>query len=176
MNSFKKKFLGGAAAGAAVLALSACLLPTGDGEGLTISGDVPPPDTNLTYIQAQIFSKKCADCHGGNTPFAGLNLSSVAATRASIYDDATNTWKLASTAPTVQPRYRILGGELNDSGRVLNVAGASVDSSFIYQKVTAGPYKQGGGSRMPLGRPSDFLTPDELGLLEAWIKKGASLK
>lgn len=176
MNTRMKKILGGVSVGAALLTLTACLLPTGNGSGLGPSGDVPPPDTNLTLIQAQIFDQKCADCHGGTTPFMGLNLSSVALSKASLYQNG--AWRLSQTAPTTSPRYRILGGTLDANGKVTSAAGASKDSSFLYQKVTAGPYKNGtnGGSRMPLGRPTQYLTDSELELLAKWIEKGASLE
>lgn len=174
MNKRLNKILGGFVAGASAFALAACLLPVGNGVGLTASGDVPPPDTNLTYVQAQIFSKKCADCHGGSTPALGLNLSSVAATKASIYNSTNGTWRLSLVASSTQPRFRIKGGTLDSTGKVTSTTGASADSSYIYQKVSSDTPKSGG--RMPLGRANEYLTTAELGLLRAWIEKGASLE
>src|SRR5690606_20951830 len=91
MNFRMNKFLGGLAAGAAVLALSACLLPTGDGEGLdSIGNPIPavPPDTNLTFVVETVLASKCGLCHGNDpSPSNPLSLKNPAQARATLFNE-----------------------------------------------------------------------------------------
>lgn len=161
MNTFKKKFLGGMAAGAAVLALSACLLPVGDGENLTIDGrPIPPvpPDTNLTFVVENVLSSKCGACHGVDPSTSDpLSLRNVTQARATLFNED-GSERLTYQLPEVQPRFRVLPNE--------------PDSSYLLQKVITGSPKT--GDRMPRNAPA--LSADEINIIRRWIEKGAPLE
>jgi hypothetical protein len=159
MNIRMNKFLGVAAAGAAVLALSACLLPTGDGEGLGPSGDVLPPDTNFTFVYATVFENTCTGCHGNSPTGDALNLRSK--------DDALGTLfgagganRLTTAAQTENPRWRVY--RTSDSTGI-------ADSSYIYVKLLPGTPKN--GARMPL--TGGYLTNEQIHIVKRWIEQGA---
>ena len=159
MNFHMNKFLGGMAAGAAVLALSACLLPVGDGEGLTISGDpipLTPPDTNLTFVFDHVFKTRCAGCHGSEPAGDAMNLaSSVASARDALFPNGEP--RLTAQLPDVQPRWRVLPDE--------------PDSSYLLQKLIMDDPKA--GVRMPQG---GMLNDELIEIVRTWIRNGASLE
>lgn len=159
MNTFKKKFLGGVAAGAAALALSACLLPVGDGEGLDrIGNPIPetPPDTNLTFVFNNVFKTRCAGCHGTEPAGDAMNLaSSVAAARDALFPNGEP--RLTAQLPDIQPRWRVLPDE--------------PDSSYLLQKLITDDPKS--GVRMPQG---GTLNDELIEIVRTWIRNGASLE
>jgi hypothetical protein len=155
-----KKIWAGVFAGAVLSVLSACLLPAGDGEGLTPDGTwIPavPPDTNLTFVVNTILKPKCSGCHGANPVGDPIQFNSVSAARASLFN-SDSTKRLTAEEPTVHPIYRVTPG--------------SADSSYLYQKINSASPKS--GVRMPQDGP--YLTTAQINVIRRWIEKGASLQ
>jgi len=140
-----------------VILVSAC--KAGNGEGLTDQGrpneeittneneegsgsDVIKP--TLTSIQENIFTPVCASCHGGASPAAGQDLSSIESSIANLVN-----------VESSNPLYK----------RVLP---SSSLESFLYLKV-AGDSKA--GARMPLGQPA--LDEMSIQAIKQWIDDGA---
>lgn len=161
MNTFKKKFLGGMAAGAAVLALSACLLPVGDGEGLGRSGD-PLTDTTFTLVFNEVFSQSqpsCTGCHGAYPSGDALRLNNPQVALASLFGPGKAN-RLTTTDTDENPRWRIY--LTSDSTGV-------ADSSYLYVKLITDTPKN--GTRMPQG--GSPLTADQIKVVRRWIETGA---
>lgn len=101
---------------------------------MTGSGSSPPPlMATLDSIQANIFTPKCAGCHGGANPAENLNL------------DATHSYNdLINVPSTEQPSIvRVKPGDPSQSYLVIHIQkegdGASAtDLSFIEQWITDG--------------------------------------
>jgi hypothetical protein len=160
MNKLQKKILGGAAAAAAVLALTACLLPTGNGDGLSPSGDALTPDTNYTVVRNLVFSQAgCLGCHGASPTGDAMNLSSATTAQATLFG-AGGANRLTTTAQALNPRWRIY--RTSDSTGI-------ADSSYLYVKVASTTPKN--GDRMPLNRAP--LTADQIKIIRRWIETGA---
>jgi len=140
-----------------VILVSAC--KAGNGEGLTDQGrpndeivtneneegsgsDVIQP--TLTSIQENIFTPICASCHGGASPAAGQDLSSIESSIANLVN-----------VESSNPLYK----------RVLP---SSSLESYLYLKV-AGDSKA--GARMPLGQPA--LDEMSIQAIKQWIDDGA---
>lgn len=161
MNFRMNKFLGGMAAGAAVLALSACLLPTGDGEGLdNIGNPIPPvpPDTNLTFVVETVLANKCGLCHGSDPSTTNpVSLKNPQQARATLFNEDGSA-RLTFQLPDVQPRFRVLANE--------------PDSSYLLQKVISSTPKA--GEKMPRNAPA--LNNEEITIIRRWIEKGAPLE
>ena len=100
--------------------------------------------TGLTAIQSQIFTPKCAGCHGNAVQQAGLNLAS-----GSAFSSLVNV-KSSQTMMTL-----VVPGNPNDSYLIHKLEGRA---GIV-------------GERMPKGGP--FLTTDEVGTITDWITAGA---
>lgn len=155
------KIWAGIFAGAALSVLSACLLPVGDGVGVDADGNPQAvvEDTVATFGQVQaIFNSHCISCHAaptgyGYTGTGGAANNGLDLTAGNSYAKIVNvtTYEL----PTTHPMYRIRPG--------------SPDSSYLYQKISGGPYKYGG--KMPLSGAA--LTASEVLKIRRWISQGA---
>jgi hypothetical protein len=135
---------------------------SGSGEGLTDQGrpleevivvddDISDDDSNedgiqptLAFIQEQVFTPICSTCHGGASPAAGQNLSS-------IENSIANLINVDSSNPDFK---RVLPGDS------LN--------SYLYLKITGNSLA---GSRMPLGGAA--LPDDMINAIKLWIDQGA---
>ncbi len=107
----------------------------------------PPPAVSLADLQATIFGPICSGCHtgGGATLPAAMNLSSTAATFASLVGVA------SIEVPALQ-----------------RVQAGNADNSYLIDKLEG---TQTVGSQMPLfGTPLDQATIDQV---RAWIDAGA---
>jgi len=138
-----------------IFLLSAC--QSGNGEGLNEQGqpvdkvikneieensDIIQPTLNA--IQERIFTPICSGCHGGASPAAGQNLSSIENSIANLINiDSSN------------PLYK----------RVL--PGSSLES-YLYLKITG---NNNAGARMPLGQPA--LDDASILAIKQWIDDGA---
>ena len=100
--------------------------------------------TGLTAIQSQIFTPKCAGCHGNAVQQAGLNLAS-----GSTFSSLVNVKSSQTTMTLVVP------GNPNDSYLIHKLEGRA---GIV-------------GERMPKGGP--FLTTDEVATITDWITAGA---
>jgi mono/diheme cytochrome c family protein len=98
----------------------------------------------LSSIQTQIFTPKCAGCHGNAVQQAGLNLAS-----GSSFSSLVNV-KSSQTSITL-----VVPGNPNDSYLIQKLEGRSGIS----------------GDRMPQGGP--FLTDAEVESITDWITAGA---
>jgi hypothetical protein len=159
METRMKKILAGLAVGTTLAALGACMLPAGDGEGLTAdrvdtSGTVQaPPDTNLTFVVNTILKPKCQACHGTNPPGGAVVFSSVAEARNTLFDNGNP--RVSTESPSTHPIYRVKPG--------------SPDSSYLYEKLVSATPKS--GVRMPQGGP--YLSDAQITVIRRWIQKGA---
>jgi mono/diheme cytochrome c family protein len=142
-----------------VIALSGC--GAGSGEGLTNQGrpleevveDVSEGNDDvvdegvqptLASIQEHVFTPVCATCHGGASPAAGQNLSS-------IEDSVANLINVDSSNPGFK---RVLPGDSS--------------LSYLYLKVAGNAQA---GARMPLGQPA--LPDKAINAIKTWIDQGA---
>jgi hypothetical protein len=155
-----KKIWAGIFAGALLsAALSACLAPVGDGVGLDEDGNPLVPDTTVTFGQVQaIFTDRCITCHAapsgfGYTGTGGAGNNGLDLTAGNSYAKLVNV--ATYEAPSTHPIWRVRPG--------------SPDSSYLYLKVSGGPYKSGG--KMPLTGAA--LTSSEIVKIRRWIAQGA---
>jgi len=137
-----------------------CLVSCGAGSGVGLdeSGrpinetvQSPTPDDqsvgikpDLTSIQENVFTPICSSCHGGVSPAAGQDLSS-------IENSIENLINVDSSNPEFK---RVLPG--------------SPLASYLYLKIT-GDSKA--GARMPLGQPA--LPIETINAIKQWIEQGA---
>jgi len=137
-----------------------CLASCGAGSGVGLddngrpineTAQPPIPDEqpdgikpNLTSIQEHVFTPICSSCHGGVSPAAGQDLSS-------IENSIENLINVDSSNPEFK---RVLPG--------------SPLASYLYLKVT-GDSKA--GARMPLGQPA--LPVETINAIKQWIEQGA---
>lgn len=135
---------------ASVLLLASC---SGSGEGLDENG-LPFDDTamqpaergTIAFLQANIFSPICSECHfGSNAPF-GLRLDSEESSYSFLVD--------------------VSSGERPE---LLRVSPGNPDESYIVLKIEGDTSIVGG--QMPLNRPP--LSPDDIEDLRDWISTGA---
>jgi len=138
-----------------IILVSGC--KAGSGEGLTDQGRpledviVVDGDTNddgiqptLSSIQAHVFTPICSTCHGGASPAAGQNLSSIENTIANLINvDSSNA-----------EFKRVLPGDAL--------------KSYLYLKITGNSLA---GSRMPLG--GSALPEETINAIKQWIDQGA---
>ena len=128
---------------------------SGDGDGLTKSGDLPA--SGLDLIQP-IFDAYCVRCHvtggsghsqTGGDDDDGLDLTSGASFAALVN-------RPTFQKPGEPPRWRVLPGE--------------PDSSYLMDKIRADSPKS--GNRMPQNGPP-FLSQADIELIRRWIEEGA---
>ncbi|ALO36363.1 hypothetical protein CMT41_17675 [Colwellia sp. MT41] len=136
--------------------LTACNAGNGenlDGQGQplepVIAEDITDDDGNeekstLLWIQDNVFSPICVECHGGANPAAGQNLS----------DLATSAKNLINVTSANANFKRVLPG--------------SAQNSYLYLKITGASQA---GARMPLGKPA--LSTDAINAIKQWITLGA---
>lgn len=166
MNTFKKKFLGGVAAGAAALALSACLLPVGDGVGLDENNNVlpaVPPDTNLAFVfENAIKPANCKNCHSSPSHESGISFMSLPATFNAFFT-ADSQPKLTNLLKTTHPTHLIQKG--------------SLDSSYLWHKIDPnGHATLKNGAKMPIPGVGSVLTNQHIAIIRAWILRGAPIQ
>ena len=125
----------------------------GSGEGLDAQGlplaqesETSQVEPTLEWLQDNVFSSICADCHAGANPAAGQNLSTLE-----------NTIDNLIGVPSSDPAF-------------LRVQPGAPESSYLYLKITGDPRA---GARMPLGRAP--LAQDVIDAIKAWIEQGALL-
>ncbi len=106
----------------------------------------PPVGPSFVEVQQEVFSTACADCHGGNNPAAGLDLSASVA-----YDNIVN----------------IPSGQRPEL--MLVEPGASLES-YLYIKLIGGEGVKSGTFRMPIG---GTLEDEQIALVAEWIDAGA---
>lgn len=105
--------------------------------------------TEFAAVQS-IFTTKCASCHGGASPAAGLNLGDGQAFKGLV---------------------PVKSAQMSSK---LRVAPGDFSSSYLYQKVIAGGAIATGTERMPLGCSGDScLSSAQVDTLKAWISAGA---
>ena len=138
---------------------SAVISCSGDGVGLTDTGDLPGsgPGTGFASVQP-VFDTNCVRCHApggigylqtGGDQQNGLDLTPAASWASTV---GQSTFE----SPDVPPRWRVLPGE--------------PDSSYLIQKLVSDSPKF--GSRMPFDGPP-FLSSSDVELIRAWIENGA---
>lgn len=114
-------------------------------------------DTTWKAIQRSIFAgKRCAqaECHGGDEPAGGLDLTPAVAYENLIYAD--------SKASLSSPLYRVYPGEQALSFLYLKLEAAGEEGAAL---------PPGGGSPMPVSESP--LTPEQLAAVRLWIRAGA---
>jgi hypothetical protein len=145
------------------LALGACSSseerPSKDAGADADAGSEPGSgcDSTWTAIQRSILQgKRCAqgECHGGDAPAGGLDLSADVAYKNLIF--------APSEASLSKPLYRVHPGEQALSLFYLKLAAASEEGSAL---------PPGGGSPMPVGE--EPLTTEQLAAVRLWIRAGA---
>ena len=157
----------------------ACILPVGNGVGLSASGDLPVYDTTLSIMVQPIFIKyQCTSCHSpGGTGYLGdvpLDLTS-GNSYASLVNVATYQ------GPDISPHFRV---RVDSSTTIPAGAPYSIgpdgmyrygnaDSSYLYHKCVASysPWKGSPSVLMPQNGP--YLSVDEINIIKRWIEKGA---
>jgi len=124
---------------------------------------LPPPSTQkgLTYAKdiQPIFKANCFDCHGPTRPKHGLRLDSLAATLKGSQDGEV-----------------IVPGKSDKSDLVINICWEAGPEHPMPPKPDTrrgGPGSPGTGNQPPPGPPRKELTPEEIGLIRAWIDQGA---
>jgi hypothetical protein len=101
-------------------------------------------NARLSAIQTQIFTPKCAGCHGNAVKQAGLNLAS-----GSSFSSLVNVKSTETSLTLVSP--------------------SDPDGSYLLHKLEG---RAGiAGERMPKGGP--FLSSDEIKTVSQWIADGA---
>jgi len=100
--------------------------------------------STLLWIQDNVFSPICVECHSGANPAAGQDLSNIAAS-------ASNLINIASANTNFK---RVLPG--------------SPQESYLYLKITGDSQA---GARMPLGKPA--LSDEAITAIKQWIALGA---
>lgn len=120
--------------------------PTSPTPTPTPGGGGGSPEVTFSTVQSQILSQRCAGCHGGGSPSAGMNLES-----GNAYESLVNK-------PSSEK-----------SGAVRVVPG-NAEASYLVQKLRgdAGIV----GLRMPRNGPP-YLTDDQINLVIQWINAGA---
>jgi len=129
----------------------------GNGENLNVQGQHLNPEvetiipitsdeqkSNLQWIQDNVFTPICSECHGGVNPAAGQNLSNIEASAKSLIN-------IDSFNPNFK---RVLPG--------------SPFKSYLYLKIIGDSQA---GSRMPLGKPA--LSEEAINAITQWISLGA---
>jgi mono/diheme cytochrome c family protein len=118
---------------------------------------LPPPSAqkDVTYAKdiQPIFKANCFDCHGATRPKNDLRLDSLAA-----------ALKGSRDGPVIVP------GKSEKSDLVINICWEAGPESPMPPKPEARP---GGPSPEPAGPPRKELTPEQIGLIRAWIDQGA---
>ena len=123
------------------LILAAC---GGSSESPTSPSPTPSPVTaTLSSIQNEIFTPRCASCHGALAP-GGLDLR------------AANAFANLVNSPSTQTT-------------LMRVAPGDPDASYLVHKLDGRSSIV--GSRMPQGGP--FLSTTEINVVRAWITAGA---
>ena len=131
----------------------------GNGENLNEQGQPFTPvmeaentETNvqdkstLLWIQDNVFSPFCVECHGGANPAAGQDLSNMVASANSLINVASANANFKRVLP-----------------------GAAADS-YLYLKITGNSQA---GARMPLGRSA--LSDEAVNAIKQWIDLGAAV-
>ena len=142
--------------GSVLWACVLCASCTGDGVGLTASGDLPA--AGFAREVQPIFDTHCTRCHApggigfngtGGDGANGLDLTSGSA-HSRLVDQRT------FEDPDSPPRWRVLAG--------------APDSSYVLQKIVTDSPKS--GRRMPFDGPP-FLSDAEIEIVRRWIADGA---
>jgi hypothetical protein len=154
METRIKKYVGGVLALSAALVVGACLNPTGDGEGLTKQGDVPPPVLLLSDVRP-IFNQ-CSGCHGASGPSGNMSLNNLV--------NATNAFFIITPGDTVpRPAFTTAGTGKN------RIQPGSPDSSHLWERITSSDPS----IMMP---PSGSRVSDaDKATIRQWIEEGARL-
>lgn len=155
MNFHMNKFLGGMAAGAAVLALSACLLPVGDGEDLDSIGN---PEVGVESLESifplfAIPATNCTGCHGTS---AGMNLDG--------FDNAFNSFFEIVDGDTIPRAASTTAGAGKN-----RIEPGDAEASHLIERITATD-----GTKMPLG--SGRLSDPDIERIRKWINDGALIR
>ncbi len=166
METRMKKILGGLFALATVLLIGACLSPVGSGAGLDSDGNdtshsgtviVVPPETTLAALIQPIFNQKCIGCHAtGGTGWSGTGGSSGGLDLTTGHSYASLNGVATFELPGQDPMFRLTPG--------------SLDSSYLYQKISTTTPKY--GVRMPQFS-STGLSANQIKAIKRWIEKGA---
>ena len=131
-----------------IISLTGC--SAGNGEGLDSDGqpvsDGLDAEATLTWIQDNVFSVICADCHAGANPAAGQDLSTM--------DNAVQN---LINVPSSNPEF-------------VRVKPGAPEQSYLFLKITGDPRA---GARMPLGRAP--LPQSTIDAIESWIQQGAQV-
>ncbi|HEX2613121.1 MAG TPA: hypothetical protein VHO02_05985 [Fibrobacteria bacterium] len=165
-----KKIWAGIFAGALLsAALSACLLPVGNGEGLDKNNrPIPavPPDTNLAFVFANaIGPAKCANCHSSTSHESGISFKTEQTTFNAFFMSDSVTPQLTKQLQSTFPIHRVQPG--------------SLDSSYLWQKIDPDGHPQSSlknGAKMPIAGNGSALTADHIKIIKAWILRGAPVK
>ena len=124
MNTLAKKISLGASITSLALLTAACLMPVGDGEGLTISGELPPDVVTLETVQPAFQRAGCIQCHSGSNPAGGMALNSVANARDAFFAIAgSDTTPVAAATTAGAGKNRIEPGD--------------PDASHLYERITS---------------------------------------
>jgi len=121
------------------------LPPPSEQKGVTYAKDIQP-----------IFKANCFDCHGSAPrPKHGLRLDSMAGALKGSQDGAV-----------------IVPGKSDKSDLVINICWEAGPEHPMPPKPEARPGAPGAGNQPP-GPPHKELTPEQIGLVRAWIDQGA---
>ncbi|KGJ95699.1 hypothetical protein [Thalassotalea sp. ND16A] len=119
----------------------------GDGLGGVWHLIFPEISPDIDTIQQRVFTPKCSGCHGGATPAAGMDLSSVEQSLASLVNVDANNMLFKRVLPS------------------------DAMQSYLYLKVTGDPQA---GERMPFMQ--DPLPNEEIQAIKEWIEMMAPVE
>jgi len=127
---------------------------------------LPPPSTqkDVTYAKdiQPIFKAACFDCHGATRPKHNLRLDSLEAALKGSQDGAV-----------------IVAGKSEKSDLVINICWEAGPEHPMPPNPPAraggpgAPNAPGAGNQPPPAAPRKELTPEQIGLIRAWIDQGA---
>jgi len=100
--------------------------------------------STLLWIQNNVFSPICVECHSGANPAAGQNLSNLATSAKNLINVASANANFKRVLPS------------------------SPQDSYLYLKITGDSQA---GARMPLGKPA--LSDEAINAIQQWIALGA---
>jgi hypothetical protein len=175
----KKKIACAILAGTGAL-FYACILPVGNGAGLSSSGELPVYDTTLSIMVQPIFTKNnCIQCHVAPSGTGYLGDVPLDLTSGNSYASLVNVATYQEPDKSPHFRVRVDSSTTLPVGVPYSIGPSGIyrygnaDSSYLYQKLLASysPWKGSPSVQMPQGYGA--LSEDDLKIIKRWIEKGA---